>query len=399
MNFDSTIDFKSKKIQRFLINQNQTKFQSEYTLALNYEEGSSRFSKNIDNEKLEFPYIKEKIYSVDKALGSFNAKDCEIIDPKKRIGTVKSKIVMSQEIEVGVKYIMTYRDIISQSNKDLINNSFDDYDADQHGSDIEIYIKDNLPQEVSENWIEILTVPTVAKTGYEKVINDEQDKVLRRTYCKHSTDDPIERTDCDVYEVMPNGENINYNEWMSIKKQGLSFLRENPSLKDEPESDNVIEVDDLNDEADLKKKAAELLEGFIQPSCLDSSGVDHFHKKILRLISWPEFKIEWLKKRIKIGCSTITVPWPKIYTRTTSILLYAHYIVPVRIDRIIKDAIGECAVYAALSGGVAGVVLGNLPAAIAVFKSSFKICVEEYILSCFHGELYLAKKKTQWSAA
>ena len=56
-----------------------------------------------------------------------------------------------------------------------------------------------------------------------------------------------------------------------------------------------------------------------------------------------------------------------------------------------------CAISSALKGAVVGVVLGNLPLAIAAFKMSFKECVEREIKKCIYPGLFTIKEVGKWS--
>ncbi len=131
---------------------------------------------------------------------------------------------------------------------------------------------------------------------------------------------------------------------------------------------------------------------------------DHYISKnhrVVTIFQWPEFKVEWYSRKIKIGCATIEIKLPKLRTRTRKKVLYANVVVALRdANDTLKNIVGDCALDSALVGGVVGIVMWNFAAALAAFRVLFENCVHMKVgqhLTCLVPSLVLITEGTEWS--
>ena len=85
--------------------------------------------------------------------------------------------------------------------------------------------------------------------------------------------------------------------------------------------DGAIEVDDPEDTSDFPRIIGQVIER--SPSMRECEGIKSDHKRIGTVLQYPEFRIVWKRKTIKIGCVKLTIKYPQLQTRTTKRVLYA----------------------------------------------------------------------------
>lgn len=100
--------------------------------------------------------------------------------------------------------------------------------------------------------------------------------------------------------------------------------------------------------------------------------------KILTLLQYPEFKVEWRNHSFEIGCGVwIVISLPALQIRTSQLNLWAYTRSPKNLGALVSHVIETCAWHAALSGAVVGVVLGNFIAALQAFRAVFTECLKD----------------------
>lgn len=122
-------------------------------------------------------------------------------------------------------------------------------------------------------------------------------------------------------------------------------------------------------------------------------------EKITTLIAYPEFKIIWVRKVIKIGCSRISIKWPKLMTRLRKKVLYFSAFHVDDFGRYIRAVIKVCLKQSATYGLVVALAAQNINAGLAVFRALFEKCIYAKIgqtLECFFPELFIQTEKTRW---
>ncbi|MFC6667885.1 hypothetical protein ACFP9V_22650 [Deinococcus radiopugnans] len=109
-------------------------------------------------------------------------------------------------------------------------------------------------------------------------------------------------------------------------------------------------------------------------------------REVMTLLRYPEFKVEWERVTITIRVRwrfirfsvSITVLWPRVYTRLSDLILIAwtrwpRGVVTAAAQRVVEG----CIIKAALIGGVVGVVMSNPAAAWTAFSGAFENCLKE----------------------
>jgi hypothetical protein len=122
-------------------------------------------------------------------------------------------------------------------------------------------------------------------------------------------------------------------------------------------------------------------------------------KKLATIIGYPEFRIKWRTKRIKVGCVKITISYPQLQTRWTTEELYLMIVAEMDVERLIILVGKECAIKAFLIGGITAYLSGNFPLAVKTFKSAFYLCVVDKLTDfpkCFIPELKIVKEPGKW---
>jgi hypothetical protein len=122
-------------------------------------------------------------------------------------------------------------------------------------------------------------------------------------------------------------------------------------------------------------------------------------KKLATIIGYPEFRIKWRTKRIKVGCVKITISYPQLQTRWTTEELYLMIVAEVNVERLIISVGKECAIRAFLVGGITAYLSGNFPLAVKTFKAAFYVCVVDKLTDfpkCFIPELKIVKEPGKW---
>ncbi|WP_321285371.1 hypothetical protein [uncultured Sunxiuqinia sp.] len=394
MNLDISIDFRKKEIQKFLIDEKdsnrnyQQNFDIPSGFELKDEELDSRINPNPSQTE-EIPFLVTKRFAVEQALGDYDHHDCEVNSPKTRKGIIKIQEARTQILNLNCSYYLLLKSDLNQSVIDECRRLFNLYNATDNPN-IEDWILNNANQEINSSMFKVISTMTLEKVGdIPTSRNKAQEEALYEKYCRDRETRSVE------VDINNDNTRIPYSDWVKDSRLGLIELDSKIYIEPE-ENSNVQDVDDPEDINVARQIGQEITDVIIDLDCKKDPGVKPYTKKILTLLRWPEFKIEWKRKTIKIGCSKITIVYPKLYTRTVSLVLYAHYVVPTNLGLIIRSALEKCAIVSALQGGVAGVVMGNLPVAIAVFQTSFKICMEEYLLSCIYPSLLLLKNKSEW---
>jgi hypothetical protein len=121
--------------------------------------------------------------------------------------------------------------------------------------------------------------------------------------------------------------------------------------------------------------------------------------RIATVLAFPEFKLTWEPRSIRIGCFTVILHLPILYVRVGREVLYA-YVGHVRNpDQLLIKQVEDCAINAALAGAVIGIVLANFAAALAGFQAVFTNCLQFkglFVAGCFVPGLSLLTEHTNW---
>ncbi|WP_250501738.1 hypothetical protein [Caballeronia sp. AZ7_KS35] len=119
---------------------------------------------------------------------------------------------------------------------------------------------------------------------------------------------------------------------------------------------------------------------------------------IVTLLEYPEFKVDWRRFEVKVGCVRVVISLPIVQTRTGQLDLWAYVRTPDNADangKYFVQVLERCVFRAALSGGVVGIATGNLLAAIETFRAVFIECLKQALndlVNCLLPSLALIGK-------
>lgn len=120
--------------------------------------------------------------------------------------------------------------------------------------------------------------------------------------------------------------------------------------------------------------------------------------RIATLLQYPEFKLEWRRHVIRLGCVQVSIRLPVMMYRNTKRVLYAVLAHP-DVDAVVVNVLEYCLKKSALAGSVAGLATANIAVAGAAFKAVFTECVKQQImgyLKCLLPELIILKERGGW---
>lgn len=134
----------------------------------------------------------------------------------------------------------------------------------------------------------------------------------------------------------------------------------------------------------------------------DCNGVVPTSHKVGTLYQYPEWKLEWKMKKVKIGkCTILKIKLPVLHSRTTKRVLYAIVLSTKEAKEFLERLFINCMEKSVIVGGLLLLVTGgNFATALAAFKLSMKAClaskVPENIKRCLIPELAIVTERRRW---
>lgn len=134
----------------------------------------------------------------------------------------------------------------------------------------------------------------------------------------------------------------------------------------------------------------------------DCDNIEVTEYRVGTAFQYPEFKVDWLQKRVKIGRCWTYVPWPVTMTRTRKNILYAYVVSTPQMKQAFERAIRDCVEFAAISTGVLLIltsVAGGWAAALTAFVTACQQCLEtkfEDTVRCLYPDLKLIEEYDDW---
>lgn len=374
INTQINLDFSDSRIQKFLFEENQTQVTFDPPITQGFTAADERPNGELNppTENIEFPIT--ELWLLEQG--------------NNPSGTIKVNVICGQELSIGIVYRLHLKDGIAEAPKNRALTLFAEYDPAIHGDDISAWVKSNLSDGLESSMFILESVVTLEKVGTRYDVDDSQRRALLALYGQDDYD-----TSGQIHMVY-NGD-YTIEQWGNETKATLRKIGEEQSKDDEPPVASEIQEVPPGQADQQLGTILDQITGAIIPS--DCGVMQREEHKLLTLLSWPEFKIEWRKKRIKIGCSTITITYPVLRTRTSRIVFYVYYSLPRSVGATVFKIASTCAIRSALGGGVVGIVMGNPAAALATFNALFKRCIEREVVKCIHPGLLTLKETGQWS--
>ncbi|MBG6129949.1 hypothetical protein IWQ47_001968 [Aquimarina sp. EL_43] len=392
INLNTSFDYQSLEFQQYLFkNKNVFKPSHSIPVDFDFDENDARISDDSKQDNVIF--LVEEEYVIEKGesrvLGD-NPRQCIADGTIEYQGTVKINIVYSHDLDIKLEYLLYLKKNIPLSAGKLAKSLFKQYNRVTHGDNIIKWIESQLRDGLTKDMFIIDTHPTFEKLSDRIEVDASQRESLFRLYC----------SDEGGLIFDENGERIlGYGKWANQENIACRKIGEK-LLFGSNQPEESLEVREYPSNTPPSKQEldsiTEALINRIIPPTNNCGKMQRYNQKLLQLLEWPEFKIEWKTKRIKIGCSKITISYPVLRIRKSEIVFYAYISVPQNVGVTAFNIAKACAFSSALKGAVIGVVLGNLPLAISTFKISFKDCIEREIKKCIYPGLFTVKEVGSW---
>jgi len=126
------------------------------------------------------------------------------------------------------------------------------------------------------------------------------------------------------------------------------------------------------------------------------------HKDVATLFSWPQFKVVWVRRSIRVGCVTMHIRLPQLKRRTAFKKLYVALATHFEVEDWLWDVLFQCAVASAVGATVLGLITANPGVAAAAFEAQFKACVWERIrrevFECLSESIFVGTVHSSWKS-
>jgi hypothetical protein len=123
---------------------------------------------------------------------------------------------------------------------------------------------------------------------------------------------------------------------------------------------------------------------------------DKVQERVAAVFGWPEFKVDMVDVKIKVGCVWIIFSLPVPRIRFTSLVLFAYIGFNNEVEKKVVAAITGCLWRSVAAGAIVGLVTANFAVALGVFEQCFEECMTYQVLCALPG-LALIKESSQWS--
>lgn len=385
MEEEGTIDFQRPDIAKWICAvESQTLFAVLPDIPSDFEhdERNRKLLPEHYTQSEDIPFLAREIYLLSSEHTPF--------------GEVSAQVYLQRPVFISAIACLATRVGLTAAQRNAIQATFGGYDFDRDGEDLEAYMSGRVPADVDGGMYEIVPGYSLAKGEPLVELDVSQRQALFDAYGKGNGESRV-RTRIDA---LPGGD-TSLAVWarqhnVEFKLLGREAVLEAPSHSSEP----IFEVpatagQPAGHAADgaIDQIITTLVDAIVDGDC---GVMNPHHVKLMTLLAWPEFKLEWRTKRIRIWRIRITIRYPAIRIRISSLVFYAYYSVP---ENVVLTAIAiadTCAKRAALESAIVGIVLSNLAAAIASFQPLFVGCVKTEITRCLYNGLTVVKEPGPW---
>lgn len=327
---------------------------------------SAGLIKEVDGEKLFTTTCKRIKYRVYKNRASFR--------------TTEIKVIVQHYLEIKIHSGLFISQNATQSQRDDIINEFNN--ADAANPDVSSIMANLQNLNIPSTFYAVVPLYEVKRTEI-KELDYEKRRLL-------SLMDPNQAREIFGETTL---DNIDIGEWIRnnpliIKEESRVHIPE----CNENDEDSLRVVDDSSDIDRAVNDISEIAQ-------IDCRLVEKERKKIAVLVAYPQFKIRWRRKKIKVGCSRIVISVPQLMTREVREELYFILITKDGIEEVVLKVAKQCGLLAFGTAGVVGYITGNFKAALAAFKTAFNYCIEARLTTlyeCILPELIIVRKSTNW---
>lgn len=372
---ESGIKFKDQELLEFLINRTLPEISLEIAPPQDFvfDPLDSRLNTApYDLRDIEFPL----------------AEKWQVVQKGNAIAIGEVVVTSIQAVGITTAFLLFSRNGTPIEKLELVRGLFNEYDAAIHGADIESWVKGSLPEDISADDFKVKTSVTVKKDGDRRDGNVAQREAFLYLYTNQG-DHPIRS---EIYLVG----DFTFGNWAKDGDVTVRLIGErlvSPDYKPETARE-IQEVPAGTSDANLGTILDRVIEEIVPGDCGKMRREDI---KLMSLAAWPEFKVEWKDVRVRIGCATVTITIPIIRTRISNLNFYVYFALPEDVGRTVMAIGRTCAIRAALSGVVVGVIVCNPAAAAAAFNATFKICIEREVQRCINPGILILKEAGAWN--
>ena len=284
------------------------------------------------------------------------------------VGETKTRV--NHALTFSPYAILLYKQDLDRSEKTIIQNAFDTFSPGV--DDVDAAETDLLSQGIALSDYQVLLSFKLNRSK-EVTFEDGQDRAFR----EHLGDE-YEIITTQSEEVCPC-DSSNFD----IAAGPRRIERDNPDDADAPDElfeeilDNVVGDVPCKILRPVKKKAG-------------------------TLFKYPEWKIVWVMKEIRIGpCKLMKTKLPQLYTRVSQVNLYAISFAEEQLLPFFLKILENCLIRSAIASALLTLVTGgNFLTAVAAFKIAMQACVSTQIadrfLKCIIFELAIVTDKSPW---
>ena len=387
INFDTNFSFNDIDVKKFLITDTENTYvvRPQSISGFSHDENDRRPSLDTSGQRASqqepVVFLQEEIYQLFEG-GT---------DGGSAVGLHRVFVALEHQINIFSDFCLFLRDSLSGDIKSYASQIFHSYDPSKHGSDVVAYMRANLNGRLGENDIEIEALAIIEKE-FPNPIEKDVSQRQKLFDLLDSNDDPKRHDGQIDLDNMDMG----LPQWSHERKSYLKLISVDfvPDDSNPPSDPNVDDtISNPEDPRDVANAIDQIMRDLVPSSCEVMSRKEI---RLLTIAEWPEFRIKWKKKRIKVGCSKITITYPVLEIRISKLVFYAYFKIPQDVGRFVLSIATVCAKRSALTSAVIGVITSNIAAAIASFTPLFKRCIETEVKNCLYPGLFLAKKPGNW---
>jgi hypothetical protein len=376
MSIELSIDFNEPRIAAFLADVNGVDFVERPPAPEGFSEVGRRENER-DVERFPALFGLRELYRLEMNGSS--------------AGVVSADVIMQQGLRVWVEYVVYGRSDLSADQRQRLEALLGLHD-EQQPPDLEAWLVD----QIRDGWIlrEQIVIAGhlhLRKRGNAQDVNASQRDVLFALYGQQGNRPPRSRI-----ELLPED---GFTRWAEARNSRLVLIGSEPITqgiaRDATVSAEIPASPQPGEAADaaidgLLDEATRVL---VPNRCV---GFRRINQRMVSVAGWPEFKIEWQFRTIRVGCARIKVPVPIMRTRISNLVCFLYYHLPEQADQAVFEILKACAIRSALTGAVVGIVLGNPAAAIQTFKANFTSCLKDESFACLTPGLFLVKEAGAW---
>lgn len=268
-------------------------------------------------------------------------------------GVIKVTISLHQILSIDIGYYLFLRKDAPNSAKSHAKKLLNEYDPAVHGDNVHVWVNQNLGPDLHPSMFVLDSAIRITKKGGPVEKNVTQRDAFLAFYQGSGSNEL--RSEVHLIGDMP------LSRWaedykIKVRKIGEEYHNSDVPLQTQerrevPPGEADIHIDGILNE---------ILKVVVPSQCGD---LRTERLKLLSIGGWPEFMIKWETKQVKIACSTISITYPVLMTRFSSLVFYVFFSMPRDLGRTVFKIAETCAIRSALGGSVIGVILGNPGAA------------------------------------